>query len=345
MPHRPVFAALILCLWLPLAAADDKQAPQGQEPRPITQSARFDIIRAFNGELVYAHKPLPMGANGLTLKPDGTVVPDGKALDMVLANSGSAAMPGDRVRITDVIIKDKSIILEVNGGPKHKKKWYQRIEVGGMGGTTPVAPQPDEKAKGSFVALAFDKYVPQITPDELKQRLANVFDFSAKSSLEAYVETIPPKAKAAIKNHQVLVGMNREMVLYSIGKPPKKIRERDGTTEYEEWIYGEPPQEVKFIRFVGDEVTRVETMTVDGQKVVRTEKEIDIQKDGREEASAKPAEKPANAPTLRRPGEQQEADPNVVVQPGGNLPGPGAQPPGSTPGAPGPPDPSSPGPR
>jgi hypothetical protein len=46
--------------------------------------------------------------------------------------------------------------------------------------------------------------------------------------------------------------MNREMLIYAKGRPPKKIREKDGEVEYEEWIYGEPPQDVDFVRMVGD---------------------------------------------------------------------------------------------
>ncbi len=82
--------------------------------------------------------------------------------------------------------------------------------------------------------------------------------------------------KDAIQNHQVLVGMNREMVIYSKGRAPKKIREKDGETEYEDWIYGDPPQAVDFVRMVGDEVVRVETMKVNGEKVIRTAKEVDL---------------------------------------------------------------------
>ncbi len=92
--------------------------------------------------------------------------------------------------------------------------------------------------------------------------------------------------KEAIKDHHVLVGMNREMVIYAKGRPEKKIREKDGDTEYEDWIYGEPPQDVDFIRVVGDEVVRVETMKVDGEKVVRTEKEIDLRRPIRGHGSA-----------------------------------------------------------
>ena len=50
-------------------------------------------------------------------------------------------------------------------------------------------------------------------------------------------------------------------------------------------------------------------MTVDGQKIVRTEKEVDLPTEETEVAQKKPAERPANAPSLRRPGEQSEYPP------------------------------------
>ena len=132
-----------------------------------------------------------------------------------------------------------------------------------------------------------------------------MFDFDAKSALEAYLETVSPKVKEAIKNHHVLVGMNHDMVIYAKGRPAKKVREHDGGVEggveYEEWIYGTPPQDVDFVRFVGDEVVRVETMKVDGQKIVRIEKEVDL---GAPTVAKKQEDRPATAPTLRRPGEE-----------------------------------------
>ena len=94
------------------------------------------------------------------------------------------------------------------------------------------------------------------------------------------------------------------MVVYAKGRPEKKIREKDEQgTEYEDWIYSEPPHDVDFVRVVGDEVVRVETMKVGGEKVVRTEKEVDV--NGPTVASAAQKEdKPTKAPTLRRPGEE-----------------------------------------
>src|SRR5439155_24437845 len=155
---------------------------------------------------------------------------------------------------------------------------------------------------GSDVDLVISHQLPVLTVEQVKQMLWPVFDFDSKSPVDAYLESVPPKGKNAIKNHQVLVGMNREMVIYSKGRPEKKIREKDGEIDYEDWIYGETHQDVDFVRVVGDEVIRVETMKVSGEKVVRTEKEVEL--GGPTVASAAQKEnKPVKAPTLRRPGE------------------------------------------
>ena len=61
------------------------------------------------------------------------------------------------------------------------------------------------------------------------------------------------------------------------------------------------------MRFVGDEVVRVETIKVDGQKIVRTEKEVILEDaDKTKEAKTRPEEHPANPPSLRRPGEDSQ---------------------------------------
>jgi len=98
------------------------------------------------------------------------------------------------------------------------------------------------------------------------------------------------------------------MVIYAKGRPPKKIREKDGETDYEDWIYGEPPQDVDFVRLVGDEVVRVETINVSGEKIIRTEKEVNLE----QPTLAKEQEiqaHPVSPPTLRRPGEEPVSAP------------------------------------
>jgi hypothetical protein len=305
-PYRSSLLVILFlaCLTVVVTAdnAPTSQVPDLSKAPGMSKETRQNLIHAFDAELVYIRIPFPMGKIGLKLH-NGVVTPSGQELQMMMATYGPAAKPGDLARISDIRIGDHSIHFEINGGPVKKKKWYQRIEVGGMGGSTPIAPSDSNaNARGSFVDLIFDRPVPEMTPAQLKQLLMPVFDFNSKNAVEAYLETVPPKVKTAIKNHQVLVGMNQEMVIYSKGRPPKKDRERDGDTQYEEWIYGEPPQDVEFVRFVGDEVVRDEIMKVGGEKVVKTEKEIDIKKEP-VEAKAGDQPRPANAPSLRRPGE------------------------------------------
>jgi hypothetical protein len=353
---------LAVSLLLASARADTKSSSPTSRPEPMTKETRMMVIRGLNAEHVFARTYFPMGEKGLALK-NGKLEPSAEKIQQMLAEYGPAAKPGDRIMITDVEIKDHLIHFEINGGPKKKQKWYQRIQVSGMGGSTVQAPVNNANPRGSFVDLEFDHYVPEISPEQIKKMLSPVFDFNAKSPAEAYLETLPPKLKQAIKDHQILVGMNHEMVTYAKGRPPQKIREKDATgKEYEEWIYGAPPEDVEFVRFVGDEVVRLETMKVDGQKVVKTQKEIDIkptpslaeaQQPGKQTA----AQQPATRPTLRRPGEpepdvQRSAGPGPMpmpVPPGdtpgpsgpGNDPGAGPQMPGG-PGAPGPGQPGGP---
>src|SRR5579862_4975416 len=332
---------LLICASLiaPIAFGQTPSASKSSPPPHLSTQTREDLIRAFNAELVFIRTPFPMGNKGLTLK-DGVISPSGAELQRLMALWGPAVKPGDEVRITNIVIKGDRIHFEINGGPIKKQKWYEHIQVSVGSGTTGVAPN-DQNAnpRGSYVDLVFDHYVPEINPQQLKDLCRPVFDFDAKSVVAAYLETVPPKVKEAIKNHQVLVGMNREMLIYAKGRPPRKIREKDGETDYEEWIYGEPPQDVDFVRLVGDEVVRLETMKVDGTKVLRTAKEVDLEpKPNAANASAADA-RPAAAPSLRRPGETAAGPPPLN---GNTRPSTVGLPPPSDPGGPGPGGPSPP---
>jgi hypothetical protein len=305
---RHLFAAASLTLLLAVTAPADTSAKQQR----MTSQTRYAVVRMLNAELVFVRKPFPMGQKGLAVKPDGSIAPAPGELGRLLVQHGTAARPGDRAKITNVEIKDNKIIFEINGGPKRKKKWYQRIQFSGMGGTATAPQDTNEFSRGSAVALEFNDYVPEIPVARVKQMLEPVFDFTAKSAAQAYMDTLPPNVRDAVRDHRVLVGMNREMVQYSKGRPPRKIREKEGDLEYEEWIYGEPPQDVEFIRLVGDEVVQVKIMKMAGERIVRTEKEVFLEPDGASVAAAAHAEAqpatpppggPQKQPTLRRPGE------------------------------------------
>ena len=88
------------------------------------------------------------------------------------------------------------------------------------------------------------------------------------------------------------------------------------------------------MRFTGDEVVRVETMKVGGEKVVRTEKEVVLDQPDKQ-AREQQQERPANAPSLRRPGEDSEDVPRPANGPANTRPAPPMSDPSPT-GNPGP---------
>ena len=308
--NTALLLAVLVCASVgqPLFAQATK-TPDPNQPEKMTGQTRLMVMRSLQSERVFARIVLPQGDKGIKIK-NGVVSPSEAKIAQEVAEFGVAAKPGDRCVITDVQIKENLIIVELNGGSKKHQKWYQHIQVGAGGTMTqiPGGPSPQSlDAHGTTVTLEFDKYIPELTGDQVRDLLGPVMDFKALTTAEAYEKTLPPKVKEAIKDHKVLVGMDKEMVTFSKGRPPRKIRDKDEKgQDYEEWIYGTPPEEVDFVRFKGNEVARLEIMTVDGQKVIRTEKEVDLPSKEAELAGQKPAPKPQNAPTLRRPGEEEE---------------------------------------
>jgi hypothetical protein len=330
-------------LTLPAATSGTKPARQTSGAPPVSIDAphmskqtRYEIIRDFETQIVYARSAFPMGTKGLTLK-DGSTSPEGMELQQALALWGPAIKPGDPAQISYVQIKPDHIHFDINGGAIHRKKWYEHIEVSGTGGASPIAGnQSPQNPHGTYLDLYFPKYVPEMSAQQLRDLLLPVLDFNARNKEEAYLDTVPPKVKSAIEAHYVMVGMSTEMVLHAKGKPPKKVREKDGETDYEEWIYGEPPQDVDFVRIVDDEVVRVETMKSGGQKLVRTDREVILPRPDRDTEAKKEQERQPNAPTMRRPGEDADdvpkpatgaspmppmPPPDLPTPPGGSGPG------------------------
>ena len=303
MSFRSISPLLLLVIVPAFLLASDKTPP----PPHMTKQTRADLIGAFTSELVYIRASFPMGTKGLTLK-DGTVSPNGAELQQLIEMWGPSVKPGDRALISQIEIRGDRIHFEINGGPVKKQKWYKRVSVGVGNVETKTPDAPQNNPRGSYVDLVFDHYIPDLNPKQLKDLLKPVFDFDSKSALEAYLETVPPNVKEAILAHNVLVGMDREMVIYAKGRAGQKTREKDGEVEYEEWIYGQPPDDVDFVRFVGDEVVRVETMKVTGEKILRTEKEVNLNTKVATAAPA-PTQRPSTAPTLRRPGEAETEKP------------------------------------
>lgn len=298
----------------------------------LNDGTKMQLIRVMDAEFVHVRKNLPVGEKDLVIAPDGLVKPGDAELYRMAQSYGAAAKVGDRVQITNIVFKEKSIYFEINGGPKKKTKWYQHIEVSGMGGSTGGVDPNQAQPTGAAVTLQFKKHVPEMTGAELKQMLTPVLDFSVKTAAEVFVDTLPPKIKEAVKKHEVLVGMNHDMVVMAKDRPPQKVREKDDKgKEYEEWIYGAPPQDVVFVRFAGDEVVQVKIAKIGGQITVKTEKEVDV-KDGvptlaalkasdnpQEVSGAPQPDQPTHKPTLKRPDEQPDPMTQPATQPAGGA--------------------------
>jgi len=315
-------------------AVRNELPPELQGRPPVTKQTRMELIRTMQAEFGFAKKLIPKGEKGLQLTSNGQITPDDQSVAMQVATYGPAAKPGDKLQITDVVIKDSQIIFDINGGSKKKGHWYDHVQVGGGGGMVPVHQEKGINNPGCTLSLVFPKYVPEMTATDVKKMLAPLIDFTVKSPTQAYIDTLPPKLKQSIENHQALVGMNKEMVIDALGRPPKRIRESDGQVDYEEWIYGAPPADVQFVRFVNEEVVRVEHMQVGGEKTVKTAREVKVNavtgaatiidpnvpetasaqtpSDGAGEKTAA-AKKPAKAPTLKRPGEETEEQKGDVI--------------------------------
>lgn len=222
----------------------------------LTERGRHELLQNLVAEQGFAHRGLPMGA-GLRLMANGGLTPKDDAYRKLLYEKGISAEPGARVMITAVSFSGDNIVLDLNGGPYARHRFLSHIQIND---SNIVAPQ--EKATGSRVTLAFEGGIPELTAAEVKALLAPVIDFSAHSSEEAYANTLPLVIRQAIAEHRVLVGMNRRMVLASLGAPQHKNREHisnDPSSEVlEEWIYGEPPKPIRFVRFRGEQVVRLE---------------------------------------------------------------------------------------
>jgi hypothetical protein len=222
----------------------------------------------------FSIRPLVRGHRGLTLHANGNASPSGSDYEHALREQGISVEAGKRVVITNLIVEKDRIVFDLNGGPDKKHRFLRHIEIGSGGGTAPLATDDGTEPVGSRIVLVFNKFVPAVTGAQVEQLLMPLVDFAVKSPTQAYVDTLPPKLKQTILAHQVLVGMNREMVLAALGPPPHKSREREGDMPFEEWIYGEPPKEVEFVRINGNRVIRVELAKTGQIPVIHAENEM-----------------------------------------------------------------------
>jgi hypothetical protein len=287
---------------------------------PMTERTRRDLLRFLTAEQGFATRPLPVG--NLTLRANGDLQPNGSDYVNELHSKGISVKAANRVTITDVKIHEDRIILDLNGGPEHKHKFLRHVSIGADPNyTSPVVRDDGLPPSGSRITLTFAHAVPEVTGMQVESLLRPLVDFEVKSPQEAYRDTLPPFLRNAVMAHQVLVGMNTDMVLSAKGHPGRKVREAEGQMPFEEWIYGDPPNDVEFVRINGNRVIRVEDAKFGQSPVVRTKNEMgdywekqpnpnlrEVKLGDQSPASAAQENAQKSVPTLRNPGEKLPAD-------------------------------------
>jgi hypothetical protein len=230
----------------------------------------MQILRFVDGEFARLLTSLPGGRKGFHFRAGEPIDPN--ALRKAIQSSGAALNTGDNVQITKLDFQGKEILIDLNGGGRKLGycKNHVQMQIGlptePIGTSTQTtrsdAPGPavSTKKTGATIFLDFDRTLPDMTPDEVKQYLSTVLDFTKqRSAAVQWVETLPPKIQEAVAQKRPEVGMDRDEILAAIGRPERKVRERqtDGS-ETEDWIYGRPPARTIFVRFTGDKVTQID---------------------------------------------------------------------------------------
>jgi hypothetical protein len=282
--------------------------------QPLDERGHTALIRDLTAEQGFAHRELPLGP-GLTLIANGNMTPRDDQFKRTLYEKGQSAGAGDRLEISALKFESDRIVIDFNGGPYAKHRFLSHVYVDNM-----QLAQQAPPAVGCRITLVFEGGMPEVTGDQVKALLDPVVDFKAHTAAEAYANTLTPKVREAIKDHQILVGMDRRMVLAAVGEPHDKHREHvaaenEASPIYEEWIYGLPPADTQFVRFRDGQVVRLEIAAIGQPLVIREHNEIGgpdapallarTVHDGDDQQDADHA--PAPPPSLARPGEVLEA--------------------------------------
>jgi hypothetical protein len=298
------------------------ELPQQQ----LDQRGRLDLIRNLEAEQGFAHRELPAGGTGLMLVANGNMLPSGDDYKRMLYEKGQSAGPGERVEITSLQFKPDRIVIDFNGGPYAKHRFLSHIEINDIQLAPTGAP-----ATGFRISLLFEGGVPAVSAAEVKALLDPMVDFKARSSVEAYTNTLAPRVKLAVESHDILVGMDRQMVLASVGAPLSRHREhvtKEGTAStdpnapsYEEWIYGQAPEPVRFVRFRNGQVVRLEIAALGKPIEVHDKNEMGNAaapallartiSNGDEQPDSAGEQHAAHPPSLRLPGEVIEGTSTV----------------------------------
>ena len=227
------------------------------DSKKLTEDQHIELLRGLTAEYAKIKVLLPRSKAILEVSSDGTW--DNAKWIATSRELGVAGRVGDLIQVTHLGIEKDRLVFELNGGNHaDRKKWYDHIQTGVGANTHPISQGGDANAPaGVTLALTFGGPIGEITSADVKKMLKPVLDFEKETVTQNYVDTLPEPIKEAVKAKKAIEGMDRDQVLLAVGRPLRKSRETKDGTDYEDWIYGEPPGRVTFVTFTGDKVVKV----------------------------------------------------------------------------------------
>jgi hypothetical protein len=261
---------------MPVMLADQTTGQEKPAPPPLktgttlSEDSKLALIRYVSGEFAKARIAIPGGKEGFIIFIDKPL--NLEYLDRAVANHGAAINTGDNVQISNLEFHDNSIVVDLNGGGRPKKHWRDRIQIGVGGETIPTQQDPQQQGQqgqqgppgvqpgsGATIYINFPKHVPDMSPDQLKEILTPLLDFNkVRSASVHWVDTLPTATQKAITERRAIIGMDRDEVVAAMGKPDRKVRERDTNgNDTEDWIYGHPPDKTIFVKFTSEKVSAI----------------------------------------------------------------------------------------
>jgi len=224
------------------------------DSKKLSREQQAELVRGLHAEWAIAKVALPMAKKPLPF--DSVGGRDLQKWEENLYKNGPAARVGDMVQITKVDVGDDSIKLEINDGTK-KGSFWDRVQIGGSAGQVPLSRPKTNAAAGTSIEIKFPDSIQDVDSKDVKKMLASVLSFDLHSAVETYVESLPAPVQEAIKAEKAIVGMDQEQVILALGNNARKVRTTKDEVDYEEWIYGQAPGVITFVKFQGSKVVEV----------------------------------------------------------------------------------------
>jgi hypothetical protein len=242
-----LFIAAILCLAASTAATAQ-----------ASKDAKFKILGTVIAQQAEARIAMPFGADGFEITDAGVI--DEQKVQQAIKKNGQSVEPGKVVQITAIDFGDKQIEIELDGGGKNKKAWYDRIEVGMGSRTAPVTKDDQSKAKGSKIVLKFASKVPEdITPEKLRELLSPALDFDTRNFMKSGIDSLPQEYQEAVREKEARIGMDKSTVIMALGRADKHTWDTNERGEKQEtWIYYGRGKRATFLWFQNEVVVKIE---------------------------------------------------------------------------------------